>query len=395
VEWGSQWSCVIDFIRTVLLTLLAQFAAIVATCAPSAAQQPKPNIVYIMGDDIGWFNISAYHRRCESADRMIRREFIAGLGSAAVWPAAARAQQGGRMRRVGWIAPPSKGSGTIAQQLNAFKRGLVDFGWIEGRSLAFEERWADGDPERLRPLAADLVAARPDLIFVASSPVLAIIRRATGTIPILFTNVTDPVGQGFVSSLSEPGGNITGFASDEFELSTKQLELLNQIVPSLTRVAFIYDPQQPAAAGVFAKAEAVAPTMGLALSKFEVRNAQEIERAIQAIGPNAGLFLLASSATILNQQLIATMATQYRLPTIHSFRDFAEAGGLASYGVDYIDLSRRAAAYANRILKGEKPADLPVQLPTKFNLVINLKTAKALGLTIPETLLAIADELIQ
>jgi putative ABC transport system substrate-binding protein len=226
---------------------------------------------------------------------------------------------------------------------------------------------------------------------------LAIIRRATGTIPIVFTNVTDPVSQGFVSSLAEPGGNITGFASDEFELSTKQLDLLKQVAPGLTRVAFIYDRQQPTEPGFFAKVEAAAPALGLALSKIEVHNAQEIEHAIEAIAekPNTGLFLLASSATIQNRELIAAMAARYRLPAIHSFRDFAEVGGLASYGVDTIDLSRRAATYADRILRGEKPANLPVQLPTKFEFVLNLKAAKAMGLVILPGLLTLADEVIE
>jgi putative ABC transport system substrate-binding protein len=325
-----------------------------------------------------------------------RRDFITLLGGAAVpWPLAARAQQGERVRRIGWLGisrapvPPL--------MLHAFKRGLRDLGWIEGRNLAFEERWADGRPERAPSLSAELVAARPDLIFVIGSVSLTAVRRATGTIPILIVGVADPVGQGFVSSLAQPGGNITGFAGDEFEVSTKKLDLLPKIAPGLKRVIFMYDPTQPAAVGQFAQVEVAAARLGLTLSKAPVRDPNEIEHALEtaAQAPNAGLFLVPSSAVFTNQGLLVSAAIRYRLPAIHSYRNFVEAGGLASYGEDDLDLARRAAGYADRILKGEKPADLPVQLPTKFEFVLNLKTAKTIGLIIPDSVLALADEVIE
>ena len=326
---------------------------------------------------------------------MRRREFITLLGGAtAVWPLAARAQQGGRMRRIGWLNTDTV---TATARLNAFKRGLADLGWNEGRNLVFSEFRPYSDPERLRSAAQELAASPPDLIFVVNSPSLAAVRRATGTIPILFATVTDPVGQGFVSSLAQPGGNITGFAGAEFGVSTKALELLKKIAPSLARVAFLFDPAQPAAAGAFAEVEAAAPLLSLDLLRTPVRNAADIERAIAATAQanNAGLFVFPSPTLTPNDDLIAGTAIKFRLPAIHPFRFFAESGGLASYGVDDLDLCRRAAFYADRILKGEKPADLPVQLPTKFEFVLNLKTAKAMGLVIPGSVLALADEVIE
>jgi putative ABC transport system substrate-binding protein len=324
---------------------------------------------------------------------MRRREFITLLGGAtAVWPLAARAQQGLRMRRIGWLNTDTV---TATARLNAFKRGLADLGWNEGRNLVFSAAYSD--PERLRSVAQELAASPPDLIFVVNSPSLAAIRRATGTIPILFATVTDPVGQGFVASLAQPGGNITGFAGAEFGVSTKALELLKKIAPSLARVAFIFDPAQPAAAGAFAEVEAAAPLLSLDLLRTPVRNAADIERAIAATAQanNAGLFVFPSPTLTPNYELIAGMAIKFRLPAIHPFRFFAESGGLASYGVDDLDLCRRAASYADRILKGEKAADLPVQLPTKFEFVLNLKTAKAIGLIVPGNVLALADEVIE
>jgi putative ABC transport system substrate-binding protein len=325
---------------------------------------------------------------------MRRRDFITLLGgAAAAWPMAARAQQ---TRRVGWLSINPE-TAPVSRRLVAFKRGLAALGWIEGRNIMFEERWAGDDYERLRVLAAELVAMRPDLIFVANSPSLAAIRRATGTIPILFANVADPVGQGFVSSLAQPGGNITGFAGVEFSVVSKEMELLKKISPGLARVAFMYDPAQPAAAGGFALAEVSAPLLGLEIAKAPVRNAGEIEHAINALaqGPPTGLLLFAGPVLTSNQDLIVTMFTQRRLPAVHGFRYFVDAGGLASYGPDDVESSRRAATYADRILRGEKPSDLPVQLETKFELVLNLKTAKAMGLVIPESVLALADDVIE
>jgi putative ABC transport system substrate-binding protein len=328
---------------------------------------------------------------------MKRRQFIALFGgAAAAWPLTARAQ-GQAMRRIGWLSTNSKVGGQALSRFNAFKRGLADLGWIEGRNVAFEEGWANNDTERLRSLAANLAASRPDLIFVGNSPSLAAIRRATGTIPIVFAEVADPVGQGFVSSLAQPGGNITGFAGAEFTAVTKSLELLKKISPTIARVAFMYDPGQPAATGSFAEVAVAAPSLGVSILKTPVRDAREIEHAINALteGPSSGLFAYPGPVIVLNNELIIATATRLRLPAVHIFRYFVAAGGLAAYGTDDVDLSRRAATYADRILKGAKPADLPVQLPTKFQLWINLKTAKAMGLVIPESVLAVADEVIE
>jgi putative ABC transport system substrate-binding protein len=284
-------------------------------------------------------------------------------------------------------------------RLNAFKRGLADLGWIEGRNLAFEERWANNDAARLSAQAAELAALRPELIFVGGSETLAAMRRTTGVIPIVFALVFDPVSQGFVSSLAQPGGNITGFAASEFAIATKSLELLKKIAPGLARVAFAYDPAQPTAAGTFAEIETAAAVLGVEVSKMPARNSKDIEESINALAraPGSGLFVLASAATSLHLEMIPALAIRHRLPAINSGagRRFVASGGLASYGTDDLDICRRAASYADRILKGEKPADLPVQLPTKFELVLNLKTAKAIGLVLSPEVLALADEVIE
>ena len=331
---------------------------------------------------------------------MKRRAFITLLGgAAAAWPLAARTQQGGRMRRVGWLSTAARNdvSGSHLERLGAFRKGLAEFGWIEGRNLVIDERWAENDAARLPACAAELARLRPEVIFVTNSASLAAMRRATGTIPIVFSAVSDPVGQGFVSSLAQPGGNITGFAGNEFALVTKNLELLKKMAPSVTRVAVMFDPVNPTATGMLAELEAVGASLGVQLSKALVRNADEVERAIDVLAraPNGGLFVLASPAIGLHQGLIIALAARHRLPAVYQFRISVAAGGLASYGVDDLDLSRRAASYADRILKGEKPADLPVQLPTKFELVLNLKTAKAMGLALSPEVLALADEVIE
>jgi putative ABC transport system substrate-binding protein len=333
---------------------------------------------------------------------MQRRSFLTFLGgAAAAWPLTARGQQGDRMRRIGIL---QLGSSRTADrslfgpiQLEALKRGLVELGWIEGRNIRFEERWADGNFQLLPIYAAELARLTPDAIFVSNSPTLREMRHATSEIPIVFAGVADPVGQGFVSSLARPGGNITGFASREFGLATKTLELLKKVAPAVDHVTFLYDPQQPAAVGIWAEVETAAPLLGMQPSKVPVRTAGEIETAIPALAraSNGGVYVLASPATDLRGELIATLAQRHRLPVVHEFRYFVGVGGLASYGPDDLDLSRRAASYVDRILRGEKPRDLPVQLPTKFQLVINLKTAKALGLDIPPGVLAIVDEVIE
>jgi putative ABC transport system substrate-binding protein len=284
-------------------------------------------------------------------------------------------------------------------RLNAFKRGLAALGWIEGRNLAFEGRWANNDAARLRAQAEELAALRPELIFVTGSETLAAIRRTTGIVPIIFALVFDPVGQGFVSSLAQPGGNITGFAASEFAIATKSLELLKKIAPGVTRVAFAYDPEQPTAAGTFAEIETAAAVLGVKVSKLPARNSKDIEESVNALAraPGGGLFVLASTATLLHLEMITALAMRHHLPAINSGagRHFVTGGGLASYGTDDLDICRRAASYADRILKGEKPADLPVQLPTKFELVLNLKTAKAIGLVLSPEVLVLADEVIE
>jgi putative ABC transport system substrate-binding protein len=321
-----------------------------------------------------------------------RRDFISLLGSAAAWPFTARAQQ---PRRIGSLGLNASSNGKM--RLDAFKRGLADLGWSEGRNFVLEEHWGNGDPERLRSQATELVALRPDLIFVTTSEALAAVRRATGLIPIVFAVVTDPVGQGFVSSLSQPGGNITGFAFDEFVLATKSLELLKRIAPPTTRVAVVYDPLQPTAIGKLAEIDKVGGSLRIEVFKTPARDPKDIEKSITALSlmPNGGLFVLAGGATVRNRELILALAARHRLPAVYSIRSFVTDGGLASYGSDDVDACRRAASYADRILKGEKPADLPVQEPTKFELVINLRTAKSLGLDVPPTLLAIADEVVE
>jgi putative ABC transport system substrate-binding protein len=318
-----------------------------------------------------------------------RRQFVKLLGGAAVaWPLATRAQLADRVRRVGILIPA-----VILGRADAFKKGMAARGWVEGRNIRFEERVASR-PEQLPIQAAELAKLAPEAIFVTGSDALRAMRHATSDIPVVFSVVADPVGQGFVSSLARPGGNITGFANAEFGVAGKKLDLLTKLAPTINRVALLYD--QAAAAGILAETEAAAPSLGLNVAKIPVRTAEDIEQAIGALArePGAGLLVQPGVATVLHRQLIAELALQYRLPSV-SFREFVESGGLASYETDLADLSRGAASYVDRILKGEKPANLPVQQPTRYELVINLKTAKALGLTIPPTLLTIADEVIE
>jgi putative ABC transport system substrate-binding protein len=326
-----------------------------------------------------------------------RREFITLVAGAAAWPLATSAQQPQRMRRIGWLTAGLGNADLGHLRLNAFKRGLADLGWVEDRNFLMEERWGDNDPERLRSQASELAALRPDVIFVTTSEALAALRRATGTIPIVFAVVTDPVGQGFVSSLAQPGGNITGFASSEFALSTKTLELLQKIAPGLKRVAVVYDPLQPTATGSLTEIETAAALLGVEVSKVPARNPEDIEHSIDALAraANGGLLVRAGGATVLHRELILALAARHLLPAVYSIRSFVANGGLASYGADDIDTCRRAAFYVDRILKGEKPSDLPVQLPTKFQLVLNLKTAKAMGLALSPEMLALADEVIE
>jgi len=313
-----------------------------------------------------------------------RRALIAALGSAAAWPIVARAQQAERVRRVGILAgPPTR---------DAFKQGLAKLGWTEGRNLRFEERWADNNAD-LPGHAMQLARLAPDVIFVVGSPALRAMWRAGPDVPIVFASVADPVEQGFVSSLAHPGGNITGFAVAEFGITTKQLDLLKKLAPKLERIAFLDDPAQPALAGVWSEMETAAPSLALRVLKVPVHNAEEIERAIATLArePASGLFV----SVIENSLMIPPLALRHRLPAVYPFRFYVESGGLVSYGPDATDLYRRAALYVDRILRGEKPRDLPVQLPTKFEFIINLQTARTIGLHVPPTLLAIADEVIE
>jgi len=306
------------------------------------------------------------------------------------------AQQTGHTRRLGVLfstEPDAEGQARAA----ALKLGLLEHGWVEGRNLEIDYRWGGGDPSRLRAYAAELTALNPDVIFAAPSAALAAVQRLTRTIPVVFAQISDPVGAGFVASLAHPGGNITGFALFEFAVGSKWLELLKQIAPSVSRVAVIYDPATPSATGFLPLIEAAGRSFGVDIFVHSVRDTNEIESAISALAaqPNGGLIALAGPLITVKRDLILSLANKSRLPTVFAFRYYAQAGALVSYGVDNLDLYRRAASYVDRILKGEKPSDLPVQQASKFQLIINLKTAKTLGLTVPSALLAAADELIE
>jgi putative ABC transport system substrate-binding protein len=328
---------------------------------------------------------------------MRRREFI-GLvgGAAAAWPVAARAQQPDRMRRIGVLVSAADDPDSRAR-IKAFVEGLKELGWTDGRNIRIDTLWGAGDPELFRRYAAELVALAPDVILVSGGSGMAPMLQATRTVPIVFVQVTDPVGAGFVDSLAQPGGNATGFTHFEYGISAKWLELLKQIAPSVTRAAVLRDPAIASGVGQFAVIQSVAPPLGVELTPVNVRDAGEIERAITAFarGSNGGLIVTASALVVVHRQLIITLAARHNLPAIFPFRFHVTGGGLICYGPDTIQPHRRAASYVDRILKGEKPANLRVQAPTKYELVINLKTAKALGLTVPQSLLATADELIE
>ncbi|MGB8102631.1 MAG: ABC transporter substrate-binding protein [Pseudolabrys sp.] len=328
---------------------------------------------------------------------MRRREVITLLGSvAATWPLAARAQQSDRVRRIGVLTGVADDANSRAMY-EAFRQGLQPLGWIDGRNVRIDARFGAADPVRTRKYAAELVALSPDVILVSGNFTTQLLLQETRTVPIVFTIVQDPVGSGFVDSLSQPGGNASGFMQFEYSLSGKWLELLKQIAPNITRVAVLWDPTIPAGIGQYAVIQSVAPSLGVEVRPINVSNTSEIERAIAAFAsqPNGGLIVTGSALTVTHRELINTLAAKHKLPAVASNRLYVPGGVLISYGVDFVDQHRRAAAYVDRILKGEKPADLPVQAPTKYELVINLKTAKALGLTIPASVLARADEVIE
>jgi len=327
---------------------------------------------------------------------MNRREFVTVLGGATAWPLAAHAQQPGSMRRIGVLMPFAKDDAEGQARVTAFIQELQRLGWTEGRNLQIEYRWETSDPE-LRKAATELVALSPDVIFVTTTPATALLQQATQTVPIVFVGVADPVSAGFVDSLAKPGGNLTGFTNFEYNVGAKWVELLKEIVPSITHVGVIRDPGVTSSIGQFAAIQSAAQTFGVEVIPLGGRNAKEIEHSVTefARGSNLGLISVATPLNLINRDLIISLAARLRLPTIYPFRRFVADGGLISYGPDPIELHRLAAGYVDRILKGEKPADLPVQASTKFDLVINLKTAKALGLTVPNSVLSRADELIE
>jgi putative ABC transport system substrate-binding protein len=329
---------------------------------------------------------------------MKRRQFITLLGGAAVaWPLVARAQEPERMRRIGVLMAINADDAEAQARIAAFVRGLQQLGWTVGKNVRIDYRLAGIDADTLRKNAAELVALAPDVILAQSSPTIAPLLQATHTVPIVFTLIADPVGAGYVESLAHPGGNATGFTVFEYAIGGKWLELLKEIAPRVTRVAVVREAAVAAGPAQFGAAQTVAPSLGMELRPVDTRSAGEIDRAITAFarGANSGLLVTGSSSATLHRDLIVSLAAQYRLPAVYFTRFFVTAGGLISYGPDYVDQFRRASGYVDRILKGEKPANLPVQAPTKYELVINLKTAKALGIDVPPTLLARADEVIE
>jgi putative ABC transport system substrate-binding protein len=329
---------------------------------------------------------------------MQRREFIGLLGGAGlVWPLAARAQQAERVRRVGALMSMAADDSMGRARIAAFLQGLQELGWTDGRNLQLDTRWTAGAPEHIRRHAAELVALAPDVILASGGQVMTPLLQATRSVPIVFTQTPDPVGAGYVASLARPGGNATGFTQFEYGISAKWLELLKEITPQLTRAAVLRDPALPEGVGQFAIIQAVAPSFGVELRSVDVRERGEIERAVTAFArsANGGLIVTGSGLANVHRELIIKLAAQHRLPAIYSNRAFVTDGGLISYGADPIDPHRLAAGYVDRILRGERPADLPVQAPTKYETVVNLKTAKALGLDLPATLLARADEVIE
>ena len=328
---------------------------------------------------------------------MRRREFITLLGGVAAWPRGARGQERERVRRVGVLFGLAADDPESQARHTAFVQGLQELGWTDGRNVRIDTRWGAGHADRIRKYAEELVALAPDAILATGTTVVGPLQRATHTVPIVFVNVSDPVGAGLVASFAQPGGNATGFAALEYSFSGKWLELLKQIAPGLTRTVVVRDPALSSGNAQFGAIQAVAPFLGLTVSPVDAREAGEIERAVTAFAgePNGGVVVTISSATILHRERIITLAARHRLPAVYPYRLFVTSGGLISYGSDSVDSYRRAAGYVDRILKGEKPGDLPVQAPTKYELAINLKTAKALGLEVPPPLLARADEVIE
>ena len=329
---------------------------------------------------------------------MNRREFITLLGgAAAAWPLVARAQQSERMRRIGILLPATADDGEYQAWMRTFLQGLGQSGWTVGRNLQVDTHWAGADVDVIRRKAVELVASAPDVILAHGNGPVSTLLQTTRTVPIVFPIAGDPVGTGLVNSFSRPGGNATGFAQFEFGLSGKWLELLKQIAPGITRAAILRDAGLGTGTSQFAAIQAMAPMLRMEVNPINMRDADEIEQSLEmfARAQDGGLILTASGSAQRHRDLIISLAARYKLPAIYYARFFVTAGGLISYGIDFADQYRQAADYVDRILRGEKPGDLPVQAPTKYELVINLKTAKSLGLEVPPTLLARADEVIE
>jgi putative ABC transport system substrate-binding protein len=326
-----------------------------------------------------------------------RRHLVTLLGGAAAWPFIARALQGERMRRIAVMMGTAADDAMGQARLGAFQQGLEQFGWTANRNVLIDVRWAAAEVDRYRKYAAELIALAPDVVLASSGAVLGPLRRATRTIPIVLTETSDPVGAGHIESLARPGGNVTGFLSFEYGMGAKWLELLKEVAPSVTRVAVLRDAAIPSGTGQWGAIQSVAPSFGVELRAIDVHDPDDIDRSIAAFAgtSKSGMIVTASALAILHRNQFITLAARYKLPATYFLRGFVADGGLVSYGADTIDVHRRAAAYVDRILNGEKPADLPVQAPTRYELVINLKTAKALGLEVPPSVLARADEVIE
>jgi ABC-type uncharacterized transport system substrate-binding protein len=331
------------------------------------------------------------------ATALRRRQFITLVGGAGVWPLAARAQRPEPMRRIGVLMGYPEGDPQAQANVTALRQGLKNLGWIEGRNVQIDYRWAGADPDKARAFARELVGLAPDVIVPSTNQVTRIVQQETRTIPVVFVFIGDPVGSGFVASLARPGRNITGFANFENSIGGKWLELLKEIAPHAKRAGFIFNPDAAPNVGFFHAAESAAEPLAIGLAAIAVRDANDIEQDVTAFAsePDGGLIVAPHAVTLGNRKLIIELAARHRLPAVYSDRYFAESGGLLSFGNNTADLFRRAASYIDLILKGAKPADLPVQLPTKFELIVNLKTAKSLGLTIPESFLSRADEVIE
>jgi putative ABC transport system substrate-binding protein len=328
---------------------------------------------------------------------MRRRDFVKGIAGSATWSLAARAQQPEKLRRIG-VLMSFAAEDTVAQaRLAEFQQALQQLGWTDGRNVRIDVRWSASEPERIRKYVAELVSFTPDVILASASPAVAALQQAAPGLPIVFVQVADPVGAGFVASLAKPGGNATGFTIYEYGMGAKLLELLKDIAPRVTRVGIMRSPASVADIGMFGAIQSVAPSLGMQLSPINLQDASEIEHGISAFAqqPNCGLIVVGAAQAFVHREQIVALAARYELPAVYPDQTFIINGGLISYGPDRLEAYRRAASYVDRILKGEKPADLPVQAPTKYELAINLKTAKALGLNVPPSILSRADEVIE